>query len=42
MINMRKNKKDVEKGLTKGAEAGILTKLSARAGGGTENGKLSS
>jgi len=38
MINMKKSKKEDEKGLTIPREAGILTKLSARAEGGTEEG----
>ena len=41
MINIKKSKKEVEKGLTILVEAGILTKLSARVGGGTEKGELS-
>jgi len=38
MINIKKSKKEVEKGLTILVEAGILTKLSARVDGGTEKG----
>ena len=36
MESIKKSKKEVEKGLTNWDKAGILTKLSARAGGGTE------
>ena len=36
MESIKKSKKEDEKGLTNWGKAGILTKLSARVGGGTE------